>query len=180
MTITETHIAGCFLIEPKVFIDERGSFFESYNQNDLEKHLGRIYFVQDNHSRSQKGVLRGLHFQKGRYAQAKLVRVINGEVLDIVADIRKGSPTFGAHYKAHLSEENRKMLFIPKGLAHGFLALTKDAVFVYKCDQYYQAEAEAGIIYNDPELNIDWEYPDDHLILSQKDKSLPTLKELKL
>jgi dTDP-4-dehydrorhamnose 3,5-epimerase len=178
MTIFETNIADCFLFEPKVFRDERGSFFESYNQQEFESLLGgAVNFVQDNHSISNKGVLRGLHFQKGKYSQAKLVRVIQGEVLDVVVDIRKDSPTFGDHFKVRLSEKNQKMLYIPKGLAHGFLALTEHVVFVYKCDQYYNKEAERGIIYNDPDLNIDWEFPDDGIILSDKDKELPALKE---
>jgi dTDP-4-dehydrorhamnose 3,5-epimerase len=181
VTITETKIAGCFLLEPKIFRDERGVFFESYNRQEFEKQIGRpIRFVQDNHSISQKGVLRGLHFQKGEYAQAKLVRVIRGEVLDVIIDIRKESATFGSHIKMRLSEQNRKMLFIPKGLAHGFLSLTQDATFVYKCDNYYNKNAEGGIIYNDTELSIDWEYPEDQLLLSDKDKKLPGFKDLQL
>ncbi|MBT8185744.1 MAG: dTDP-4-dehydrorhamnose 3,5-epimerase [Eudoraea sp.] len=180
MTISSTNISDSFLITPKVFEDERGAFFESFNQMEFEKTLGRsLHFVQDNHSVSRKGVLRGLHFQRGRHAQAKLVRVVKGEVIDVVLDIRKDSPTFGQHYKVRLSDKNRKMLFIPKGIAHGFLALEEDTIFVYKCDAYYNVEAESGILYNDPEWEIDWEVPSDQIILSQKDRALPLFKELK-
>ncbi|MEX0291176.1 MAG: dTDP-4-dehydrorhamnose 3,5-epimerase, partial [Flavobacteriaceae bacterium] len=137
-----------------------------------------VHFVQDNHSVSHRGVLRGLHFQRGSHAQAKLVRVIKGEVLDIILDIRKDSPTFGKHFKVRLSEQNKKILFIPKGIAHGFLALTDETIFVYKCDQYYNKEAESGIIYNDPQWGIDWEFPAEEIILSEKDLSLPTFDAL--
>ena len=181
MTIKETDIAECLLLEPKVYTDERGSFFESYNQESFDRQLGRtVRFVQDNHSISNKGVLRGLHFQKGPFAQAKLVRVIQGEVLDVVLDIRKNSPTFGKHFKVHLSSENQKMLFIPRGMAHGFLALKEETIFVYKCDQFYNKEAEAGIIYNDPDLGIDWEFPTDQIVLSEKDSLLPSFNALSL
>lgn len=181
MTITKTNIEGCVVIEPTIFEDNRGAFFESYNKKALEHYLGMpIDFVQDNHSISAKGVLRGLHFQNGTFAQTKLVRVIRGEVIDIVVDIRKQSNSFGEYFKIRLSEENKKMLFIPKGLAHGFLTLDNNTQFIYKCDQYYKKEAEGGIIYNDPDLNIDWEFPSDRLILSEKDKKLPFLKELDL
>jgi dTDP-4-dehydrorhamnose 3,5-epimerase len=179
--VNPTNIADSFLITPKVFEDERGEFFESFNQMKFEEALGqRLSFVQDNHSISNKGVLRGLHFQTGRDAQAKLVRVVRGEVIDIILDIRKESPTFGQHYKVRLSGKNKKLLFIPKGIAHGFLALEEETVFVYKCDAYYNKAAESGIIYNDPQLNINWEFPQDKIILSAKDRALPLFKDLEL
>ena len=179
MTISKNNIADSFLITPQDFEDERGIFFESFNQKAFEKVLGNpIQFVQDNHSISKKGVLRGLHFQTGKYAQAKLVRVVKGAAVDVIVDIRKDSPSFGNHYKVRLSEQNKKILFIPKGLAHGFLALEEDTVFVYKCDAYYNKEAESGIIYNDPQWNIDWEFPSDQIILSRKDKALPRFNAL--
>ena len=181
MKITETILEGCYVLEPKIFEDERGIFFESYNKKDFEERIGlNIDFVQDNHSVSKKGVLRGLHFQKGENAQAKLVRVVKGEVLDVVVDIRKESPTFGRHFKIKLSDTNNKALFIPKGMAHGFLTLSEEAVFVYKCDSYYQKQAESGIMYNDEDLGIDWEYPSKKIILSKKDRQLPSLKALSL
>lgn len=179
MTISKNNIADSFLITPEVYDDERGIFFESFNQQEFEKALGRpIQFVQDNHSISNKGVLRGLHFQTGKHAQAKLVRVVKGEVIDVILDIRKDSPTFGNHYKVRLSSRNKQMLFIPKGLAHGFLALEEDTVFLYKCDEYYNNQAESGIIYNDPQWKIDWEFPADQIILSKKDSVLPVFNEL--
>ena len=181
MELKETTLKDCYLLEPKVHTDARGAFFEAYRKDELEALLGqRIDFVQDNHSVSKKGVLRGLHFQKEPYAQAKLVRVVEGEVLDVVVDLRTGSPTYGQHYKTRLSAENRKILFIPRGMAHGFLSLTEEAIFTYKCDNYYRKDAEAGILFNDPELQIDWEYPLQDLILSEKDRKLPTLKQLVL
>ena len=179
MKLTKTNLEGCFIIEPSVFEDERGLFFESYHKRDFEKKIGkRVDFVQDNQSLSKKGVLRGLHFQKGTYAQAKLVRVVKGEVLDVVVDIRKESPTFGKHFKLKLSEIGNNLIFMPKGMAHGFLTLSNEAVFTYKCDEYYNQQAECGIIYNDPELNIDWEYPQEKIILSQKDLQLPSIKSI--
>ena len=179
MTIRENNITGSFTISPKVFNDERGIFFESFNQREFEEVLGYpIHFVQDNHSISNKGVLRGLHFQAGKYAQAKLVRVIQGEVIDVIVDIRRDSPSFGQHYKVRLSDENKKILFIPKGVAHGFLAVADETVFVYKCDAYYNKAAESGIIYNDPQWEIDWEYAEDQIILSEKDRLLPSFNEL--
>ncbi len=179
MKITPTNIEECFLMEPVTYRDRRGLFFESYNQKTLEAALGRsICFVQDNHSVSHEGVLRGLHFQTGNHAQAKLVRVVRGEVLDVVVDIRKGSKTFSNVFKTVLSENNSKMLFIPKGMAHGFLSLKDDTVFLYKCDAYYNTDAESGIIYNDPDLKIDWGYPENKIILSDKDMQLPKFKDL--
>ena len=181
MTITNTNIEGCIVLEPTIFKDNRGAFFESYNKRALEHYLGMsIDFVQDNHSISSKGVLRGLHFQTGPAAQSKLVRVTRGEVIDVVVDIRKESSSFGKYLKIRLSELNKKMLFIPKGLAHGFLAVEDNTVFVYKCDQYYNKESEGGIIYDDPDLGIDWEFPKDQLILSAKDKVLPLYQNLRL
>ncbi len=181
MEILETTLKDCYLLEPKVYTDVRGAFFEAYRKDELEALIGqRVNFIQDNHSISKRGVLRGLHFQKDPHAQAKLVRVVKGEVLDVVVDLRNDSPTYGQHYKTRLSSGNRKMLFIPRGMAHGFLSLTEDTVFTYKCDNYFNRESEAGIRFNDPELEIDWEYPHKDIILSEKDKNLPTLKQLYL
>ena len=176
-----TPIRDCFLIEPAVFSDERGSFFESYSKEGFERAIGRqVDFVQDNQSISKRGTLRGLHFQKGTYAQAKLIRVIKGEVLDVIVDIRKESSTFGQHFKVLLSAQNPKMLFIPRGIAHGFLSLEDEVVFAYKCDNYYHQESESGILYNDPDLAIDWEFPEEQLLLSPKDRQLPPFKSLAL
>jgi dTDP-4-dehydrorhamnose 3,5-epimerase len=175
----DTNLEGCFSIEPRVFEDERGCFFESYNKNRFEELLGKkMDFVQDNQSISKKGVLRGLHFQEGKFAQSKLVRVIKGEVLDVVVDIRENSQTFGQHFKLELSEFNHKMLFIPKGMAHGFLTLSNEAIFAYKCDEYYHQASENGIIYNDTSLQIDWSLPESEMLLAKKDKELPTFKAL--
>ena len=181
MIVTPTNLKGCFLIEPEVHKDSRGLFFESFNKQVLEQKLSTtLNFVQDNHSISKKGVLRGLHFQKGKFSQAKLVRVIQGEVLDVVVDLRKDSPTYGKHFRVRLSGESKQLLFIPKGMAHGFLALKNNTIFTYKCDEYYHKESEAGIIFNDEDLRIDWEFPIEDLILSEKDKNLPRLNELGL
>ena len=178
MTITKTNIEGCIVVDPTIFEDDRGVFFESYNKKKLEHYLGKeIDFVQDNHSISNKGVIRGLHYQKEPYSQIKLVRVIQGEVIDVVVDIRKNSKSFGEYFKIRLSGDNKKMLLVPGGLAHGFLALKDNTVFLYKCDQYYNKEAEGGIIYDDPDLGINWEFPKDQLILSEKDKELPLFKK---
>ncbi|WP_297760155.1 dTDP-4-dehydrorhamnose 3,5-epimerase [uncultured Muriicola sp.] len=174
-----TTLADCFFIEPKVYKDNRGVFFESFNKELLEKELNiPLDFVQDNHSVSAKGVLRGLHFQTGNKAQAKLIRVVKGEVIDVVVDLRKGSPTYLKHFKTILTAESCNMLFIPKGMAHGFLQ--DDTIFLYKCDSYYDLEAESGILYNDPDLNIDWEFPANEIILSKKDQELPRLKDIKI
>ncbi len=179
MKIEKTKLQDCYIISPNSFEDSRGLFFESYNKEVLEGKLGiPLNFVQDNHSLSNRGVLRGLHFQTGAQAQAKLVRVVAGEVIDIVVDIRKESPTFGQHLKVRLSAENQKMVFIPRGMAHGFLATEDNTIFVYKCDNYYHKSAESGIIYNDAELAIDWEFSADEITLSEKDKCLPGFKEL--
>jgi len=179
MEIKETYLKGCFVISPKVLNDERGYFFESFNKEKFENETGlNINFVQDNESFSQKGVLRGLHYQEGDYAQAKLVRVIKGKVLDVAVDIRKNSPTYGKHFSIILSEENKKQLFIPRGFAHGFLVLEDHTLFSYKCDNYYNKESERGIIYNDELLNIDWNFPEEQFILSEKDNHLPNFQNL--
>ncbi|WP_289037835.1 dTDP-4-dehydrorhamnose 3,5-epimerase [uncultured Zobellia sp.] len=178
MKITETSLKGCFVIQPRLFEDERGFFFESYQQKKFEEILGeQINFVQDNISVSKKGVLRGLHLQTGVYAQAKLVQVVHGEVMDVVVDLRKGSPTFGQHFKLKLSSKNRTAIFIPKGMAHGFITLSEEATFMYKCDAFYNSASERGVIYNDRDLKIDWQFPVEPPIISEKDKLLPTLKE---
>lgn len=180
MRITETVLKGCFIAEPKVFKDDRGLFYESYQAEKLHNALGyMVNFVQDNQSISKKGVLRGLHFQNGDHAQAKLVRVVKGEVLDVIVDLRKDSSTFGQHLKINLSEDNKKSIFIPKGMAHGFLTLSEEAIFTYKCDMYYHPSSEKGIIYNDKDLNIDWEVPIAGLLLSEKDLNLPTFKSVR-
>ena len=177
MKITETKLKGCFVIEPKVYDDERGFFLELFKKRDLEKALGfKIDFVQENKSISKKNVLRGLHFQTGEAAQAKLVTVQKGQVLDVIVDLRQNSDTYGEHIKIKLSDSNLKSIFIPKGMAHGYLALSNDTIFTYKCDNYYNPNKEAGIIYNDKDLNIDWEYPEIDFIISDKDKDLPSLK----
>ena len=181
MIVKETKLKGCFVLEPTVFNDERGYFMESFNKERFNSAIGsNIDFVQDNQSISNKGVIRGLHFQRDPYSQDKLVRVLQGEVIDVVVDIRKDSESFGDYFKIRLSGENKKMLYIPGGLAHGFLALEDNTAFLYKCNQYYNKEAEGGIIYDDPDLRIDWEFPKDQLILSEKDKELPLFKNLQL
>ncbi|MEQ8219563.1 MAG: dTDP-4-dehydrorhamnose 3,5-epimerase [Arenibacter sp.] len=181
MKITETHLNGCFIVEPIIHQDDRGLFFEFYHKTQLDKALGQpINFVQDNVSVSKKGVLRGLHFQTGLHAQAKLVNVIKGEVLDVVVDLRKDSSTYGQHFKLKISSDNRKSIFIPKGMAHAFVALSNEVIFTYKCDSFYHKDAEAGIIYNDPILNIDWELSKNQLVLSEKDLQLPLWKDLKI
>ena len=180
MNIEETEISGVFIIQPKVFEDDRGFFMESFNSKVFEEKIGlKIKFVQDNQSKSSRGVLRGLHFQKNPHAQSKLVRTIKGELLDVAVDIRKGSPNFGKHISVILSEENKKQLFIPKGFAHGFIVLSETAEILYKTDEYYHPESDAGIIFNDPDLNINWECDQQEIILSEKDKVLPILKAVK-
>ncbi len=175
MKLTLTPIKDLVVIEPKVFGDERGYFYEAYNKNTFHE-LGLDYdFVQDNQSFSRKGVLRGLHFQK-EFPQAKLVRVIEGEVFDVAVDLRKDSPTFGKWYGVTLSGENKKMFMIPRGFAHGFLVLSETAVFNYKCDDFYHPNDEGGIIYNDPDIGIEWPEVDCELVLSEKDKKHETLK----
>ena len=180
MNFIPTNLAGCFIFEPKVFHDDRGYFMESFNENTFEKGIGqKVHFIQDNQSYSSKGVLRGLHYQTGAHAQAKLVRVLQGEVLDIAVDIRPESPTYGESFSILLSAENQKQLFIPRGFAHGFLVTSQTATFFYKCDNFYNKESEGGIIYNDPALKIDWNFPETELIISEKDMILPTLENAK-
>lgn len=171
MKIIETKLKDCFIIEPTIFEDSRGYFYESFNKKTFNEKTGLdVEFVQDNQSKSAYGVLRGLHFQKSDAAQAKLVRVLSGEVLDVAVDIRKDSPTFLQHITVKLSATNKKMLFVPRGFAHGFVVLSNEAEFFYKCDNYYKKEAEGGIIYNDPHLNIDWIIPNSDIVVSEKDK----------
>ena len=170
MAFTETGFPGLLVFEPKVFRDDRGYFFESFNEkNFAEKGINRN-FVQDNQAFSSYGILRGLHYQLDPHAQAKLVRVIQGEVLDVVVDLREGSPTFGKQFSILLSEENNKQLYVPRGFAHGYAVLSATALFFYKCDNFYNKQAESGISYNDSSLNIDWKIPTDKTILSEKDK----------
>ncbi len=178
MRVIETKLKGCFIIEPKIFQDNRGYFFESFNQSKFNDLIGKkIDFIQDNESFSSKGVLRGLHYQKGEYAQAKLVRVIKGSVLDVAVDLRSNSPSYGQHISIELNEDNKRQLFIPRGFAHGFVVLSDGgALFSYKCDNFYNKASESGIIYNDVELNIDWKLNDNELIISEKDKILPMFK----
>lgn len=179
MNAKETGLKGCFVIEPRVFNDDRGYFFETYNKIIFDKVVGsNINFVQDNESYSTKGVLRGLHFQKGEFAQAKLVRVTQGKVLDVAVDLRPDSDTFLQVETVVLSSENKKQLFVPRGFAHGFIVLSDTVVFNYKCDNSYNKASEGGIIYNDPILNIDWILNSDEFIVSEKDTILPTIKEL--
>jgi len=179
MKAIPTPLEQCVIIEPTVFNDSRGYFFESFNQNTFNTLIGQsVTFVQDNESYSTKGVLRGLHFQKGEWAQAKLVRVVKGRVLDVAVDIRKESPTYGQHISVELTEDNKKQLFVPRGFAHGFVVLSDTAIFSYKCDNYYNKEAEGGIMYNDTTLNIDWKLPIETLIISEKDAILPTFETL--
>lgn len=177
MNFIHTKLQGCFILEPRLFHDDRGYFMESFNENTFQNGVGeKVHFVQDNQSFSSKGVLRGLHYQTGEFAQAKLVRVLQGEVLDVAVDIRPESPTFGQHVAVLLSGENQKQLYIPRGFAHGFLVLSETATFFYKCDNFYNKESEGGIIFNDPKINIDWQFPLDELIISDKDQILPTLE----
>ncbi|MEM6863931.1 MAG: dTDP-4-dehydrorhamnose 3,5-epimerase [Bacteroidota bacterium] len=178
MQIQQTEIAGCYIVEPKVFEDKRGYFFESYSHGKFEQFTGiTSQFVQDNESFSTRGVLRGLHFQKGKHAQAKLVRVLDGEVLDVAVDIRPESKTFGKVVTTLLSAKNKKQMYVPRGCAHGFVTLSDTATFFYKCDNYYNAASEGGILYNDPAFNIDWILDEEDLIISEKDKVLPVFKE---
>lgn len=179
MNVIKTDIEGVVVIEPKVFGDERGYFFESFNAERFLAETGiDVAFVQDNESRSKRGVLRGLHFQREPYAQAKLVRVVQGRVIDVAVDIRPGSPTFGKYVATELSGENHRQMFIPKGFAHGYVVLEDDTVFQYKCDEYYHPESEAGIAWNDPQIGIEWPLSEDEIILSDKDRKHLTLKEL--
>lgn len=177
INVIETHIPGVFIIEPKVFGDARGYFMESWSQRDFDAAVRPIRFVQDNESKSRYGVLRGLHFQKGRYAQSKLVRVVSGRVLDIAVDIRVGSPTFGQYVACELSDQNHRLFFIPRGFAHGFSVLSQEAVFQYKCDNLYEPSAEGAIAWDDPALGIDWGLPKADILLSEKDQHHLPLSE---
>jgi|TARA_B100000795_G_scaffold70546_1_gene49525 dTDP-4-dehydrorhamnose 3,5-epimerase len=176
LKVEQTSIEGLVVIEPEIFYDSRGYFFESYNQNLFIKKLGDFKFVQDNESKSSKGVLRGFHFQKPPFEQAKLVRCIEGEVLDVALDLRKNSSTYGKHEKVILSGDNKKQFFIPRGFAHAFLVLSETAIFSYKVDNIYAPQSDSGIIWNDPSLLINWGIDDSKLIISEKDKSLGVLK----
>ena len=179
MQATETNLQGCYILEPSIFNDERGYFFESYNKEKFEALIGKpVNFIQDNEAFSNKGALRGLHFQKGEHAQAKLVRVTQGKVLDVVVDLRPKSDTFLKHITIELSSENKKQLFVPRGFAHGYIVLSETAVFNYKCDNSYNKSSEGGVIYNDQDLKIDWQLKPEQFIVSAKDKILTTVKEL--
>lgn len=177
MKIIETAIEGVVIIEPRLFKDERGYFFESFSQREFEEKIRKISFIQDNESKSSYGVLRGLHFQKPPYAQSKLVRVIKGAVLDVAVDIRKGSPTFGKHVAVELTEENHLQLFIPRGFAHGFSVLSQEVIFQYKCDNFYAPQSEGALAWDDSDLNINWRIPTNQIILSEKDKHHEKLKD---
>jgi dTDP-4-dehydrorhamnose 3,5-epimerase len=177
MEYIETEIAGVFIIEPRVFSDARGYFMEAWKEEEFNQHIGRVKFIQDNESKSSYGVLRGLHYQKGEWSQAKLVRVIKGRVLDVAVDIRKSSPTFGKHVMVELSEDNKRQFFIPRGFAHGFLVLSEEAIFTYKVDNPYMPAEEAGIRWNDPELAIEWPIDPAAVQTSEKDLKQPLLKE---
>ncbi len=170
MEVIKTEIDGVVIIEPRIFKDDRGYFYESFSQREFEEKVCRTTFVQDNQSKSSYGVLRGLHFQKPPYCQSKLVRCIKGAVLDVAVDIRKGSPTFGKYVAVELSEDNHRQFFVPRGFAHGFAVLTPEAVFQYKCDNFYNKESEGSVAWNDPQLAIDWRIPADKVMLSEKDK----------
>lgn len=180
MSLLDTDFPGLFIYEPQVFEDERGYFYESFNARVFESKNINLNFVQDNQSKSAYGVLRGLHFQNEPLAQAKLVRVISGEVLDVVVDLRKNSPTYKQHFSILLSAENKKQLYIPRGFAHGFVVVSASAEFFYKCDNFYSRAHDGGIAYNDPELQIDWKVPADKLVISEKDQNLPLLKNTDL
>ena len=177
MEYIKTEIEGVFVIEPKVFNDARGYFMEAWKQAEFNEHVGKVDFIQDNESKSSFGVLRGLHFQKGAAAQAKLVRVIKGKVLDVAVDIRKSSPTFGKHVMVELSEENKRQFFIPRGFAHGFLVLSEEAFFTYKVDNPYAPQSEAGIRWNDPALAIQWPIDPQKVQTSEKDLKQPSFKD---
>jgi len=177
MEFKETAIKGVYVIEPRVFNDARGYFFEAWKQAEFEEHIGKVNFVQDNESKSSRGVLRGLHYQKGDYSQAKLVRVIKGCVLDVAVDIRKSSPTYGQHVMVELSDENKRQFFIPRGFAHGFLVMSDEAIFTYKVDNVYAPQADAGIRWNDPDLGIEWPIDPKEVLTSEKDLKQPLLKD---
>jgi len=177
MELIKTDIEGVVILEPRIFRDARGYFFESFLASEFEEKVSRTTFVQDNESCSTYGVIRGLHFQKPPFTQAKLVRVIKGAVLDVTVDLRKSSPTYGKHVAVELTEDNHRQLFIPHGFAHGFAVLSDEVLFQYKCDNYYAPQSERGILWNDPDLQIDWRIPLDKVVLSEKDKRYPKLKD---
>jgi len=180
MKVEKTSLEGCYIITPKIFKDERGEFLETFHNKKFNDLAGvKTKFIQDNLSISKKGVLRGLHYQKGKFSQAKLVSVVEGEILDVCVDLRKNSNTFGEHFSIILNSDERKQIYIPRGFAHGFLTLSDVAIFSYKCDNYYNKESERGIIYNDSNLNINWGINEKDLVLSAKDRELPTFKSLK-
>lgn len=177
MNIISTHIPGVVIIEPRLFKDDRGYFFESFSEREFNTQVREVKFVQDNESMSSYGVMRGLHFQRPPYTQSKLVRCVKGAVLDVAVDIRKGSPTYGQHVAVELTEENHRQFFVPRGFAHGFAVLSETAIFQYKCDNFYHPEADGGISILDNSLGIDWHIPTDHAILSEKDTKHPLLKD---
>lgn len=177
MNIIKTSIEGVVILEPRIFADDRGYFFESFSQKVFDELVRPIRFVQDNESKSKYGVLRGLHFQKGEHAQSKLVRVVKGKVWDVAVDIRRGSPTFGKYVSVELSEENKRQFFIPRGFAHGFAVLSQEAIFQYKCDHYYAPKSEGAIAWNDPDIGIDWPVAASDILLSEKDKKHPRLAD---
>lgn len=177
MEAIKTNIDGVFIIEPRMFNDARGYFFESYSERDFNAQVREIHFVQDNESKSSYGVMRGLHFQHPPFTQSKLVRCVKGAVLDVAVDIRKGSPTYGQHVAVELTEDNHRQFFVPRGFAHGFAVLSEEAVFQYKCDNFYHPEADGGISILDTSLGIDWRIPTDKAILSEKDTKHPLLRE---
>ena len=180
MKITSTDIPGLLILEPKIFNDDRGYFFESYNKNVFEINKLDIQFIQDNQAKSTYGVIRGLHYQLAPYTQTKLIRVLKGEIYDVAVDIRKNSPTFGKWTGVHLSEENQKQLIVPKGFAHGYSVLSKEAIILYKCDDFYNKESERGIMYNDPAINIDWKIDTNKSIISAKDKVLHGIEKAEM
>jgi dTDP-4-dehydrorhamnose 3,5-epimerase len=179
MNVIQTSIPDVVIFEPKIFGDSRGYFCETFRYETINKFIGHVDFIQDNESKSSYGVLRGLHFQKPPYTQSKLVRVIHGEVLDVVVDVRIGSPTYGKYVAAILSDQNKHQLWAPKGFAHGYCVLSKEAIFYYKVDKYYMPDSDGGIIFNDRELSIDWQVPESKLILSEKDLKLSSFKDEK-
>lgn len=177
MEVIQTNIKGVVIIEPRLFKDDRGYFFESYSERDFNKQVDEVHFVQDNESKSSYGVMRGLHFQRPPFTQNKLVRCVKGAVLDVAVDIRKGSPTYGQHVAVELTEDNHRQFFIPRGFAHGFAVLSPEAIFQYKCDNFYHPEADGGISILDTSLGIDWRIPTEHAILSEKDTKHSLLKD---
>ena len=178
MNVIKTDIDGLVVIEPRVFGDSRGYFFESFSERDFKREVADVDFVQDKESKSSYGVVRGLHFQKPPYAQAKLVRVVKGKVLDVAVDLRKGSPTFGHHVAVELSEDNHHQMFIPRGFAHGFSVLSDEVIFQYKCDNFYAPQSEGAVAWDDPDLGIDWKVPADKALLSDKDRKHPRLRDI--